>query len=492
MKYRSESILWAATSALLTAAIFMATISTGVAKAQSDDEEYYELMRVFVDTFQQIDRNYVKEVDKRKLVDAAIRGMLSELDPYSNYISPDKKDIFTEAITQKFGGVGIRVNFDDKMRAIEIIAPIAGSPAYKAGILAGDRIVEISGQLVKDFPDKEEMDKAIELLRGAPGEKVEVVVRRADSKNEDRMTLVRDIIELETVLGYSHKPDSTWNFMIDHEQKIGFARLTHFTDRSAAELREVLKSLRKDGMKAFILDLRFDPGGSLQAAIDVADLFIEEGKIVSVEGRNKRPRTWAAKRFGTFTGFPMAILVNRYSASASEIVSACLQDHDRAIVIGERSWGKGSVQNVIDLENGSSALKLTTASYQRPSGENIHRFPDSKESDVWGVTPNEGFEVKYSRQQSRELQLDRHLRDNHYLESPFESPSETPFEDLQLDKALEYLSDELSEGKTETSKEGKTTKEESSNEKAPAKKTEDKEAAYRVPYLVVPQKSNIG
>ncbi len=488
MKYRSESILWAATSALLTAAIFMATISTGVAKAQSDDDEYYELMRVFVDTFQQIDRNYVKEVDKRKLVDAAIRGMLSELDPYSNYIAPDKKDLFTEAITQKFGGVGIRVNFDDKMRAIEIISPIAGSPAYKAGIHAGDRIIEISGKLVKDFPNDEEMNTAIELLRGDPGEEVEVVVRRADSKNEDRMTLVRAIIELETVLGYSHNPDSSWNFMIDPENKIGFARLTHFTDRSAAELRKVLKSLRKDGMKAFILDLRFDPGGSLQAAIDTSDLFIEEGKIVSVEGRNKRPRTWAAKRFGTFTGFPMAILVNRYSASASEIVSACLQDHERAVVIGERSWGKGSVQNVIDLENGSSALKLTTASYQRPSGENIHRFPDSKESDVWGVTPNDGFEVKYSRVESRALQTDRYLRDNHYQEIPFESE----FEDSQLDRALEYLSDELSEEKSAADKEEKPATDEPPKEEAPEKKAEEKEAVYRVPYLVVPKKSNIG
>lgn len=468
-------------SSLLTVAVVMVSLTSGVAQAQADDEEYYELMRVFVDTFQQIDRNYVKEVDKRKLVDAAVRGMLSELDPYSNYIAPDDVDRFTEAITQKFGGVGIRVDFDEKMRAIEIIAPIAGSPAYEAGIHAGDRIIEIDKQPVKDFPKNQEMEKAVELLRGAPGEEVEILVRRADREDEDRIVLVRDVIELETVLGHSHKSDSSWNFMLDEQQKIGYARLTHFTDRSAAELREVLKSLRKDEMKAFILDLRFNPGGQLQAAIDISDLFIEEGKIVSVEGRNRRTRSWAAKRFGTFTGFPMAVLVNRYSASASEIVSACLQDHERAVVIGERSWGKGSVQNVIDLEDGNSALKLTTASYQRPSGENIHRFPDSKESDVWGVKPNAGFEVKFSLQQVREYQADRRLRDNYFLEAPFKSD----FQDEQLEKAIEYLTQQLSQPNSPKATEKKA-------DEAPAPKTEEKEAAVDLQFLLVPKKSNIG
>ena len=368
------------------------------------------------------------------------------------------------------------------MRAIEIIAPIPGSPAYKAGIHAGDRIIEIDEQLVKEFPKGQEMEKAVELLRGDPGEEVTVVVRRVDSDDEDKIVLVRDIVELETALGYSHNDDSTWNFMIDDEKKIGYARLTHFTDRSAAELREVLKTLRRQDMKAFILDLRFNPGGQLQAAIDISDLFIEDGKIVSVEGRNRRPRTWAAKRFGTFTGFPMAVLVNRYSASASEIVSACLQDHDRAVVIGERSWGKGSVQNVIDLEEGNSALKLTTASYQRPSGENIHRFPDSKESDVWGVTPNEGYLLKFTIPQLREYQADRRARDNYFLPGPYESD----FEDSQLNKALEYLSEQLGESEAKPAE----TDEKPEKEQQPADKK--KAAAIDVPFLLVPQKSNIG
>ncbi|MEW4487347.1 S41 family peptidase [Thalassoglobus sp. JC818] len=475
MNHRLESFTWAATSALLTAAIFLTTVSSqGMAHAQSEDndsaqaesdEDYYELMRVFVDTFQQIDRNYVKEVDRRELVDAAVRGMLSELDPYSNYISPDDVERFTEAITQEFGGVGIRVGFDDEMRAIEITTPIPGSPAYRAGIKSGDRIVEIDGEAVRDFPKNREMDRAVELLRGLPGESVEVAVRRASSGEVEKMTLTRELIQLDTVMGNTYNDDGSWNFMFDDELKIGYARLTHFTSRSAGELREALKTLRKEDMKGFILDLRFNPGGQLQSAIDISDLFIEEGRIVSTEGRNSRPRSWSAKRFGTFTGFPMAILINRYSASASEIVSACLQDHDRAVVIGERSWGKGSVQNVIELEEGNSQLKLTTASYHRPSGKNIHRFPNAKESDEWGVMPNDGYLVKFSMEEMTKYQEDRRDRD---IVDP-QDPVESTFEDTQLEKAIEYLKAELGVEPEET--------QENAEEKAASGSEEESEEA---------------
>ena len=152
-------------------------------------------------------------------------------------------------------------------------------------------------------------------------------------------------------------------------------------------------------MKGLILDLRFNPGGKLEAAVEIADMFLDTGLIVSTEGRNALPQKFAAKKFGTFTGFPMAVLINHYSASASEIVSAALQDHKRAVVIGERSWGKGSVQTVIDMEveGAKAALKLTTAAYHRPSGKNIHRFPESKESDEWGVMPDDGYKVQFSQ-----------------------------------------------------------------------------------------------
>ena len=430
----------------LTLVFSLAAVFTSIthAQAQDKDEDYYELMRVFVDTFQEIERNYVKEIDRRELVEAAVRGMLSELDPYSDYIAPENLDTFTEAISQEFGGVGIRVNWDEASRSIEVMTPIPGSPAYEAGVQAGDRIVKVDGNEVKEFPVEREIEEAVKLLRGKPGEPVDLVIARNDQEPQT-ITVVRDIIQLDTVMGYSYNDDGSWNYMYDKENKIGYIRLTHFTKRSAAEVRTALKALKRADMKGLILDLRFNPGGLLQAAIDICDMFIESGKIVSTKGRNTPERTWSAKRFGTFTGFPMAIIINRYSASASEITSACLQDHDRAVVVGERSWGKGSVQNVIDLEDGDSALKLTIASYHRPSGKNIHRFPKATEKDEWGVMPTDGYLIKFNREQLIDFQQDRRERD--ILGRKDEYKSE--FVDTQLEAAATYIQESLSGEKPE-------------------------------------------
>lgn len=430
----------------LTLVFALAAVFTSItrAQAQDKDEDYYELMRVFVDTFQEIERNYVKEIDRRELVEAAVRGMLSELDPYSDYIAPENLDTFTEAISQEFGGVGIRVNWDEATRSIEVMTPIPGSPAYEAGVQAGDRIVKVDGNEVKEFPVEREIEEAVKLLRGKPGEPVDLEIARNDQEPQT-ITVVRDIIQLDTVMGYSYNDDGSWNYMYDKENKIGYIRLTHFTKRSAAEVRTALKALKRAGMQGLIFDLRFNPGGLLQAAIDISDMFIESGKIVSTKGRNTPERTWSAKRFGTFTGFPMAVLINRYSASASEITSACLQDHDRAVVVGERSWGKGSVQNVIDLEDGDSALKLTIASYHRPSGKNIHRFPKATEKDEWGVMPDENYVIKFNREQMIDFQEDRRERDILGRKDDYKSE----FVDTQLEAAATYIKESLSSEKSE-------------------------------------------
>ena len=214
------------------------------------------------------------------------------------------------------------------------------------------------------------------------------------------------------MLGDRRKADDAWDFMLDHDKHIGYIRLTAFSRDTAAGPEEGAgRAARAKDCKGLILDLRFNPGGLLTSAIEVSDLFVAEGRIVSTKGRNTPERVWDAQKDGTFEGFPMVVLVNHYSASASEIVSACLQDHKRAVVIGERTWGKGSVQNVIELEDGKSALKLTTASYQRPSGKNIHRFPDAKDSDEWGVMPDNGFEVKLNDRRPSGLIDYRHERD---------------------------------------------------------------------------------
>ncbi len=224
-------------------------------------------------------------------------------------------------------------------------------------------------------------------------------------------------------MGDRRKGDDAWDFMLDHDKHIGYIRISAFSRDTAQDVKKALVELQKEGMKGLIVDLRFNPGGLLNSAIEVSDLFISDGRIVSTKGRNTAERTWNAEKEGTFDGFPMVVLVNHYSASASEILSACLQDHKRAVVIGERTWGKGSVQNVIELEGGKSALKLTTASYIRPSGKNIHRFPDSKEGDEWGVMPDAGFELSLNARQTERLVRDRRQRD--ILLSKHDEPAAT-------------------------------------------------------------------
>lgn len=400
------------------------------------EDEYYELMKVLADTFEQIERNYVKDVDRRALVEAALRGMMEELDPYSNFISPDDLARFNQQVEQEFGGIGIQVTVDPQHRRLTVMTPLPGTPAYKAGVRAGDVIMDIAGKTTENMS----IDQAVKILKGKPGEAVTIGIRHQNSAEVEQITMTRAIIHVATVQGDSYTADDKWNFMLDKEKKIAYIRLSSFSRDSTRELKEALTALTADGMKALVLDLRFNPGGLLTAATEISDLFLEDGKIVSTKGRNTPEKVWNAKKPNTFSGFPMTVLVNRYSASASEIVSAALQDHKRAVVVGERTWGKGSVQNVIELENGKSALKLTTASYLRPSGKNIHRFPDAKESDEWGVMPDDGYGVRFSNDETQQYLEYRKLRD--VLSK--DGPPKSDYVDRQLAKALEYLNSQLS------------------------------------------------
>lgn len=424
--------LWALVLVLLVspAGAQDAEAETGTSKL-TESEEYFELMQIFVDTFDQVERNYVKDIDRRKLMEAAVRGMLRELDPYSSYIPKEELARFNQTVEQEFGGIGIQVQPDTNSRRILVISPLPDTPAYRAGVRAGDIITEVEGFDTENMP----LTRAVQLMKGPAGDEVSIRVRHMGETDDEELTMKRAVIQVKSVLADRYDKDGGWDFMLDDEQKIGYIRLTQFGRQSASELAAALQSLTERGMKSLVLDLRFNPGGLLSQAVRVADLFVESGMIVSTEGKNTEPRPFTATKPGTFTGFPMVILVNRFSASASEIVSASLQDHDRAVVIGERTWGKGSVQNVISLESGASALKLTTARYMRPSGKNIHRFPDSKPDDEWGVSPNDGFEVRFSRKEMQDY--DRYRRERDILTE--DGPPESDFEDRQLQKALEQL-----------------------------------------------------
>lgn len=406
------------------------------AEPQTDgmpDDQYFEMFRQFVDAFEQVDRNYVKEVDRKELMEAAIQGMLFKLDPYSTYIPPDDLANFTQGIEQEFGGVGIQVQLHPETRRLTVVTPLPGTPAYRAGVLAGDVIMEIEGESTEGFS----IEDAVRLLKGKPGAPVSIGVLHRGQEEIEKITLVREIIQVATVLGDEYREDGTWDFMLDDTDGIGYVRLTHFSRRTGEELKAAVEQLRKGGMKGLVLDLRFNPGGLLSEAIEVCDLFLDEGTIVSTKGRNVPERSWSAHRPGTFDEFPIAVLVNRYSASASEIVSACLQDHDRAVIVGERTWGKGSVQNVIDIGNGESALKLTTASYLRPSGKNIHRFPDSTDEDEWGVRPDDTYEARFTDEEMVAYLRYRRNRD------VLGNKEEATFQDRQLERGLSYLREKI-------------------------------------------------
>ncbi|MGH8101122.1 MAG: S41 family peptidase, partial [Chthoniobacterales bacterium] len=331
--------------------------------------------------------------------------MLTKLDPYSSYIGPEEMSGFRNAVESQFGGVGIQITADQGQLIVS--SPLVGTPAYRAGVQSGDRILEIDGESTHNLT----VDAAAKRLKGEIGATVNFTVRHPLTGENQSFTLKRELIHVDTVLGNSRKSDDAWDFMLDPQQRIGYIRVTAFSRDTGADLKKALEELQHEKVRGLVLDLRFNPGGLLTAAIEVCDLFIREGRIVSTQGRNTEERVWDAGKGSKFEGFPMVVLVNRYSASASEIVAACLQDHQRAVIVGERTWGKGSVQNVVELEDGKSALKLTTATYTRPNGHNIHRFPEAKETDEWGVKPNPGFEVRLNIDELNDLIADRRQRD---------------------------------------------------------------------------------
>jgi carboxyl-terminal processing protease len=396
----------------------------------------YELLKLFADTLDQVERNYVKEVDRRELMEAAIKGMLTKLDPYSNYIAPGELERFRTGIENEFGGVGLQVSAESG--ELKVVTPIFDTPAYRAGIAAGDVIESIDGHNAKGMS----IDEAVRRMKGKLGTAVDVAIRRADGTTEV-VKLTRETVKVETVLGDHRNADHSWNYWLDEPRKIAYVRLGGFGRQTAADLQKALEVIAPHKPQALILDLRNNPGGLLAAAIEICDLFVETGRIVSTSGRNMNEQVWDAKQEGTHSGFPMAVLVNRYSASASEIVSACLQDHERAIVVGERTWGKGSVQNIIELESGKSALKLTTAGYKRPNGKNIHKFPGAKDDEDWGVRPNDGYEVKLSDDALRANWQARLQREVIRKSAGGETPELPPLADPQLEKAVEYLREKL-------------------------------------------------
>ncbi|MDB5312034.1 MAG: family peptidase [Gemmataceae bacterium] len=371
--------------------------------APAPDKDY-KLVRQVVDVLAEVDSNYYRELsddERQKFVEDMINGGLHELDPHSEYLNEKKLKEFKTSSEGSFGGVGINLATDPKTTFLKVGYPMPGTPAYDAGLVANDLIVKVGDRSTEGM----KIEEARKLITGEVKSTVTLTIRREGrTPPEFDVALTRARIEIHPVAGVARRKDdpTRWEWFIDPQQKIALVRvLIGFNDLTTKELRTAIGEIEAAGGRGLILDLRDNPGGLLNEAIDVANLFLAEGKkIVSTRNRRGSERSFSAKKEGAlFLPTPdnpraMAVLVNRHSASASEIVASALQDHGRAVVAGERTYGKGSVQKLLYLKpDEATAVKLTTETYWRPSGKNIHRSPNSKETDEWGVRPDEGLEV---------------------------------------------------------------------------------------------------
>jgi carboxyl-terminal processing protease len=408
------------------------------------DDENYEFYRVLVDALDHIEKSYVESVDRHKLLEGALQGMITNLDPYSAYIRPDQFKQFEKQTQGHFGGIGIQIGPAEN-RQLTVISPLIGTPAYRAGVRAGDKIIEIEGESTENIS----LDEAVAKLMGPEGTEVTITLIHEGDAEPTKVTLVREDIKVESVLGDTRKPDDSWDWIIDHDNNIAYIRINSFITSTAEDLEKALKQAKADGMTGLVLDLRTNPGGLLQSAIEVSDMLIKKGLIVSTKARNTRERSFNASGDAAYIDFPIAVIVNHYSASASEILAAALQDNGRAKVVGERTWGKGSVQNVIELEGGISALKLTTAEYHRPNGHNIHRRPSAKDTDEWGVMPEDDMKIEFSPPELRDYFRYRARRDvirsKNGSTEPAGDDSSSQFVDRQLQKALDYVKGQVNE-----------------------------------------------
>lgn len=437
-----------------------------VSNVYAKADETYDALKMMIDVMELIKNNYVEETDSKKLVMGAINGVVRTLDPYSQFMDEKAyKEMKTE--TQgSFGGVGIRITMQDGV--LTVITPMPDTPAYSAGILPEDRIIKIDDKSTENM----DMDEAVKLMRGNPGTKVTLTIFRPSTKEELEFVIKRKKIKIETVKKQMLEGD------------IGYIRLSEFNAQSASDVKKMLGELSKDGMKAFIFDLRNNPGGLLDSAVNICELFIkEDSTVVSTKGRESfTEQIYATRNKPLYPDIPMVVLINRGSASASEIVTGTLQDYKRALIVGGNSFGKGSVQTIIPLADGN-ALRLTIAKYYLPSGRTILKA-DKKKGTKSGVTPDIVIEVKPETEgklymQSETEDLPQKEKDKK-KEKITDEVLDTAIKIIKADKVKKYISEPaqyLKDYPKETKKEefGKEDKNNEENKEKTDKKEEIKD-----------------
>jgi carboxyl-terminal processing protease len=356
-----------------------------LSSANSSEVDIYKKIDLFGEVLEKINREYIDEINQSESMDSAINGLLQSLDPYSSYMSPEILEEMQTETSGEFGGLGIEVGMEAGV--VKVISPIDDTPASKAGLKAGDYIVKINDTQVQG----KSLSEAVDLMRGPVGSSIELTVRRRGEKKALTFNITREIIEIQSV-----KSELL-------EDNIGYIRLTSFNENSSDQIEKQIKKLKKNkNLNSFILDLRNNPGGLLNQAIRISDFFLENGEIVSTKSRKKSDnRKWFAKKGDITDGKTLLVLINYGSASASEIVAGALKDHKRAIVVGENSYGKGSVQSIIPLKN-RGAIRLTVAKYYLPSGKSISEVgvrPDievNEEGDDFKIRTDTDNQLNYA------------------------------------------------------------------------------------------------
>ena len=351
----------------------------------SSEKNIYDKIDLFGEVLEKINDEYVDEIDQSKSMDSAIDGLLQSLDPYSSYMSPEIYNEMQTETSGEFGGLGIEISMESGV--VKVISPIDDTPASRAGIKAGDYIVKIEDTQVQG----KSLIEAVDLMRGPVGSEIELTVRRRGERKALTFNIIREIIQIQSV-----KADLL-------ENNIGYIRLTSFNENSGRQIEKQIKKFEKNNeIRSYILDLRNNPGGLLSQAIRISDFFLDSGEIVSTRGRkSSENRKWFAKKGDLTNGKTLLVLINYGSASASEIVAGALKDHKRAIVLGETSYGKGSVQSIIPLKN-NGAIRLTVAKYYLPSGKSISEVgvsPDieiNEETDAFRIKTETDNQLNYA------------------------------------------------------------------------------------------------
>ncbi|MFM7034160.1 MAG: S41 family peptidase [Planctomycetia bacterium] len=379
--------------------------------------------RRFAEVLTAIERRYIEPVDREQLFEAAMEGMFASLDEHSGFLSGTAQDELNAMLDQEFGGVGLELAADGEK--IVVRKPIARSPAWRAGVRAGDVVESVDGEPTTSQP----LEQLISRLRGPPGTTVLVGLsspaQRPDQATLDptaarlplitrSVRLTREQVEMESVLGDRRLPDSSWNWWIEGEDGVAIVRIIAFGERTASELHDALSAIEarhEEGLRGLVIDLRGNGGGLLDAAIDVCDLFLDSGTIVSTRDGSDLVNSTPASDGSLLSDVPIVVLIDGLTASAAEIVAACLQDHGRATIVGSRSYGKGTVQTLLSLSDNSATMKLTTAEYLRPSMASIHRATGDDAAATWGVSPLPEHEITPPRLQADAADAWRQARD---------------------------------------------------------------------------------